>query len=89
MNLAVTNSTLVSLTVNFNNLGQTTDVKPAYWKNRNGALVGLDGTQIRGCTASPAGEDLLCSLNVSRVEGKHKLSCTTNKTAAKINDTRL
>ncbi|RMY80540.1 hypothetical protein D0862_12694 [Hortaea werneckii] len=46
----------------------------AYYKDRGGALVGLNGENLGHCTPD-GGAQFFCSKGISRVEGTRKLNC--------------
>lgn len=50
---------------------------PAYYLDRNGAIVDIDGKQLGKCKAAPE-EKFYCGINVGRAEGTRKLDCTSS-----------
>ncbi|KAI7276328.1 hypothetical protein KC345_g6808 [Hortaea werneckii] len=48
-----------------------------YYKDRGGALVGLDGEDLGHCTPDE-GAQFFCSKGVARVEGTRKLNCKSS-----------
>ncbi|KAI6907045.1 hypothetical protein KC318_g4944 [Hortaea werneckii] len=48
-----------------------------YYKDRGGALVGLNGENLGHCTPD-GGAQFFCSKGISRVEGTRKLNCKSS-----------
>lgn len=59
----------------------------AYYRDRDGELVDLDGNVVGLCYPFP-GPKLDCGTSVGRIEGVRKLRCETDYTAEDINDNR-
>ncbi|KAI6864493.1 hypothetical protein KC343_g1301 [Hortaea werneckii] len=54
-----------------------------YYKDRGGALVGLNGEDLGHCTPDE-GAQFFCSKGISRVEGTRKLNCKSSISASDL-----
>ncbi|KAI6788338.1 hypothetical protein KC363_g9237 [Hortaea werneckii] len=54
-----------------------------YYKDRGGALVGLNGEDLGHCTPD-AGATFQCGKGISRVEGTRKLNCKSSISASDL-----
>jgi len=55
-----------------------------YYKDRGGALVGLNGEDLGHCT--PANANFYCSKGIFRVEGTRTLNCKSSISASDLNN---